>query len=335
MQLLPLMRRVLLAGLLLAAPAFADTMRSGSFAVDFHPEDRLVAGLCLDYLEDARLEFAGRLPLGDGDVRVFLAHTKEEFTQQAGNFGELAVAGVAKPAEGLIILKAAGLRTPGDDFRGTVRHELVHILLHRNTNTNNLPRWLNEGLCMSLANEYYWSSIFQIATMFVQNRIIEYRFLDMTFRTPGDETEFGDAYAQGLSMTRYLRDRLGEDKFWRVVYAMRTLSFNDALQQEAGWTLAGFWNDYSRSLWRVAIIGSVASGSLFLPIAALVIIAWLRQQWRNGKILRRWAREEAAVAKEPTVYTSWDEVVNDPDAWKAGTEYEDPDEPGDEAPWRR
>ncbi|NJL73513.1 MAG: hypothetical protein HC888_19305, partial [Candidatus Competibacteraceae bacterium] len=45
----------------------------------------------------------------------------------------------------------------------------------------------------------------------------------------------------------------------------------------------------------MALIGSIASGSLFLPIAGLVILAWLKQQWRNGKILRRWAREEAAA----------------------------------------
>ncbi len=335
MQILPWIRRLLLISLLVAWPALADTMRSGSFAVEFHPDDRLVANLCLDYLEEAQQEFAARLPLGEGMVRVIVAHTVEEFAQHAGSFGELAVSGVARPAEGLIILKAAKLRMPGDDFRGTVRHELVHILLHRNTNTQNLPRWLNEGLCMSLANEYYWRSVFQIATMFVQNRIIDYRFLDMTFRAPGDEMDFGDAYAQGLSMTRFLRDHLGEDKFWRVIYAMREGSFNDALQREAGWSLAGFWDAYTGSLWRVALIGSIASGSLFLPIAGLVIVAWLKQQWRNGKILRSWAREEAAAPPEPPAYTSWDDAAEDPDAWKAGTEYEDPDEPEERPPWQR
>ena len=40
--------------------------------------------------------------------------------------------------------------------------------------------------------------------------LVEYRHLDFAFLAPGDEMEFGDAYAQALSMTRYLRNRIGE-----------------------------------------------------------------------------------------------------------------------------
>jgi len=38
-------------------------------------------------------------------------------------------------------------------FAGTLRHELLHVLLARNVNLDHLPRWLNEGIAMRYARE--------------------------------------------------------------------------------------------------------------------------------------------------------------------------------------
>jgi hypothetical protein len=222
------------------------------------------------------------------------------------------VSGLARPHQGLIIVKAPRLRGVREDFRGTLRHELVHILLARNVNTAFLPKWLNEGLCMMLANEHYWNSLFTIARMYVQRRIIPYRDLDLSFAMPGDEREFGDAYAQALSMTRFLRDRLGEERFWQVVLATRELTFMEAMKTHAGMNVAAFWDAYRASLWKIAVIGTVGSGSLFFIPAFLLILAVIRKKFTNRKILRRWEQEE----REGDVILSWDDVSEGLHDWE-------------------
>jgi len=299
---------------LLSLGAHADTFQRGIFHLTFNPSDRQVAEQSLAALEEATAEFATRLPAGDQPIHVLIAHTITEFIQHAGRFSHVNVSGVARSSQGRIILQAPRLRKLGGDYRGTVRHELVHILLHRNTDTGSLPRWLNEGIAMSLANEHRWNSTLTVAQMFLRRHIIEFRDLDRAFLAPGDEMEFGDAYAQALSMTRYLRDRLGEDAFWAVVLGCRNESFGDALRRHAGFSPRDLWQGYRRSLWLIALIGALTSGSVFTPAAFLLLIAYWRKRRGNQRILRRWAREEAQAPPEELF--SWDAIVDDPDAWK-------------------
>lgn len=285
--------------------------------VEHHPDDAALAARSRAILEDALREFAPRLPPGDAPIRLIIAHTYHEFMQHAGRFALGNVNGIAHPERGLIVVKPPRLRVRGD-YAGTLRHELVHILLHRNTDTDALPRWLNEGIAMSLANEYYWASIITVAHMFVRGRIIEYRHLDMALLRPGEEMVFGDAYAQALSMTRYMRNWLGVDVFWAVVLGAREMSFGDALRAFAGRSPRDLWNGYRRSLWMVAVIGIMASGSFFTPAAFLLIAAYIRRRHKDKKIMRRWAAEEADDAAAGITVFSWDEVTEDPDAWKQG-----------------
>ncbi len=309
--------------LLLCATAMGAECVSAPFRVVHHPKDATCAQRSLDVLTAALAEFGGRLPAGEDAIEVRIAHTMTEFLQQAGHFSMLAVAGVARPEESVIVVKAPHLRKLNEDYAGTLRHELVHILLYRNTETHrNLPRWLNEGIAMMLANEHRWNSMFRVARMFFQNRIIDYQNLDNAFLAPGNEMAFGDAYAQALSMTRYLYDSLGEERFWEVIRGCRSHSFSRALLLYGGVELTDYWNLYHHSLWRIALIAMLSSGTLFTPGALLLILAYWRKRRSNKRILQRWALEEAAGRE--TAYFSWDDVVEGPEAWK-GDGY-DPEE---------
>ena len=318
------MKRIILfalACLLLAAwPVPCAVIERGVFRIEYHPDDAALAERSAAVLEEAISEFGHRLPVGDDPIRVVIAHTLPQFMQHATRFGDIAVSGMAKSDQGLIVVKAPHLRPVRDDYAGTLRHELVHVLLYRNTDIARLPRWLNEGIAMSLANEYRWASTLQVGRMFLRNRIIEYRNLNHAFLVPGNETEFNDAYAQALSMTRYLRNRLGEDRFWAVVMACRAMPFPEALREKGGLSVQDFWQAYHRSLWFFALIGITVSGSFFTPAAFLVIIAWFRKRQSNRRILERWAAEE----RESMPYETfrWDAVAEDPEAWK-GDEADD------------
>jgi hypothetical protein len=312
-------RRVILLGLLAAAtfsPACAEVLEAAPFRIEFHRRDADLAKVSLQVLREAQREFEALLPSGEDPIRVIVAHTMKEFLDHAQFFGQLTVSGIARPDQGLIVVKAPHLRRVGDDYRGTLRHELVHVLLHRNVNTAYLPRWLNEGLSMSLANEYYWQSVIELGQMYASGRIIEYKDLDLAFYAPGTEMKFGDAYAQALSMTRWMRDEFGEETFWNIIHDTKDLPFADALERHTGLTVREFWEHYRGSLWQLAIIGIFTSGSLFTPAAILAIIAYLRKRAQNQRTLEQWAVEEA----EDDMILSWDEVAEGPYEWEEDEE---------------
>lgn len=307
-------RRIVLLMALVCGSAFAAELHDGILTVIYHEDDARIAEQSVAILNAAMDEFGERLPAGEEPIRVIIAHTPGEFARHASRFSQVTVSGIARSREGIIVVKAPYLRQVGSDFRGTLRHELVHVLLYRNTDTDTLPRWLNEGIAMSLANEYRWASPLRVAKMFLSNRMIKYYNLDLVFLAPGDELEFNDAYAQALSMTRYLRDELGEDRFWAVVLGCKELSFPDALRQLGKMPPRRFFDGYRRSLWRIALIGTLSSGSLFTPMAFMVIIVYFRKRRQNRKILDHWELEEAAATADELF--SWDAVVEDPEAWK-------------------
>jgi len=294
------------------------------FVVSYHSDDEAAAKASLNVLSAAANEFETVLPAGDEPIRVVGAHTLDEFREYASRFSHVNVVGVARPSEGLIAVQGPRLLMAHSDYRGTLRHELVHVLLARNTNTANLPRWLNEGICMSLANEYRWRAPMTIARMFASNSILPLHELEQVFRQPTNNDAFGDAYAQALSMTRFLRDRLGDHRFWMLVREHREKQFPEALRVVAAMTVPEFQHAYHQSLWQLVIVAATSSGWLFAIGALILVFAYLRLPWRNREILERWEEEEAAAAADPAAeIASWEDVVDDPDAWKRGTEYDE------------
>jgi hypothetical protein len=269
-------------------------------------------------LSAAASEWSSRLPLGSQPIQVIVADSDDRFRELAGSMASLDVNGVAHSDDGRIVVKAPGLTPVGNDFAGTLRHELVHVLLYRNTNTDRMPRWLNEGIAMMLANEFRWQSSFSVAKMFFEGRIIEYRVLDIALQAPESGMQFGDAYAQSLSMTRTLMDEVGEEKFWAIVMGLREMSFGDSLRAHAGMDPLDFWDTYRKSLWWLAIWGAITPSSVLGAGAFLVIIAYFMKRRSNNVIVKRWEKEDFENAIYGGNLATWDELVEDPDAWKRG-----------------
>jgi hypothetical protein len=249
---------------------------------------------------------------------VTICRSQDAFRQVAGQYGKARVGGIAKSQAGVIVVKAPYLLPEGQDYRGMLRHELIHVLLARNTDPANVPRWFDEGVAMLVSKELRWESGLRIARMYVTRRLIPYPDLDFAFAPLGDEGLFDDAYAQALSLTQYLRARLGEDRFWGLVRALRTEDFADALRARAGLTPGALYDIWRRSLWKVALITWLVSGfSAFDLMAILVLVAYLRKRRRGRAILRQWEEEDG----EPEVF-SWDNVVEGPYPWEEKDEDE-------------
>lgn len=294
-------RRAFLAAVVAigAVAGGADVIERGGIRIEFPPQARSLAEQSVSTLELARDAYRDRLSKSPGQLDVVICSTNDDFRKYAGSLATRSVLGIAKPEQDLIVLKAPLLAPAGSDFRGTVRHELIHVLLRHNVNTDNLPRWLNEGVAMVLSGEHRWNSRATVASMYLNGRILSYRNLEASFLDPGSEFEFGDAYAQAYSMTQYLIGQLGEDRFWELLYSLDARTFGAAIEDELGQIPHDFWVAWKGSLGWTALVFSLVSGfSVFQIMALLTVLAYWRK-WRRGRaVIRQW-EEEDVLAETP------------------------------------
>jgi len=312
-----------LAFLSATASAGGDTaqLTRGLLRIEYAPADETLAQETLSIMENGLTEFDAHLPAGKNPIHVTICPTQEAFRRIAGQYGMARVGGIAKSPQGIIIVKAPYLSPEGGDYRGTLRHELIHVLLSRNTEEAYVPRWFDEGVAMVISKELRWESGLRIARMYATRRLIPYGELNFAFAPIGDEGVFGDAYAQALSMTRYIMERTGQDRFWELVLSLKTMSFEKALPKYSGLTPGSLYDAWRRSLWKVAILASLVSGfSAFQLMAILVIVAYMRKQRRGRKLVQQWVEEE----NETEVF-SWDNLEEGPYPWEEEYE-EDEDE---------
>lgn len=272
----------------------AATLELGQIVIQYREGQESLALKTMEELQTGLLAYGRRLPAGDAPIHLTICGTMEEFEALSGGVPAMRIGGFARSAEGIIVLKAPNLLGPNSHYAAIVRHELLHVLLARNTDPDNLPRWLNEGIAMILSRENRWSSMFSIARMYTGGRVIDYEDLEHVFNAPGNEMEFGEAYVQSLSMTQYLQSQMGEERFWIIVRDLRTDSFEEALNKWRGLTPNAFFDAWRASLWRTALISSVITGLSIFQIGALLLVAaYLRKRARNRKLLRSWVEEEA------------------------------------------
>jgi hypothetical protein len=75
---------------------------------------------------------------------IVLVKDRENFRKMTGS--DLVVA-FAVPSRNLIVLDMSRVYAKPFTLETTLKHELCHLLLHRNIEGKNLPRWLDEGFC--------------------------------------------------------------------------------------------------------------------------------------------------------------------------------------------
>jgi hypothetical protein len=318
---------VVVVGVPLSAEQSSDyILSSDPFLVRFPEGNEALARRALGILREAMDEFGHRLETEGDPIRVVLADDAWTFRRYAGAYARADVGGIARSGEGLIVVKTPRLLMNGD-FRGILRHELVHVLLARSTDTSELPRWLNEGLAMMLSNEHRWASAWNVGWMYHQGRLITLRDLDWVLMEPGVEMDFNDAYAQSLSMTRHLHDTVGDDALFAIVLGVRTMSFGDAMRAHAGMGPVEFYEDWVGSLWAVALVFWLVSGfSVFQVMAFMTVAAWWHKRRQGRRILQRWDEEDAAPAYAG-LPTAWNARYGDEAAGEYAYDDDELDDP--------
>ncbi len=273
--------------------AQATTLVEGVITIEYNSVDEPLAQASMRIVLDAIEEFRRHLPVGDAPIRVVICHTHGEFASHAGRFAVPGVGGVAVADENLVAVKAPGIQRPGSDYIGILRHEVIHLLLARNTNVQAMPRWFNEGLTMILSKENRLADRFTVALNHLRGTTLPYPQLEFVMEVDAGQGRLGDAYAQSLSMTQFLVKRLGEDGFWRMVRNLDDQSFQQALIAESGMNVVEFYEAWKRSLWKIALVFSLVSGfSAFQLMILLAALAYWRIRRRNKAVLERWESED-------------------------------------------
>lgn len=198
-------------------------------------------------------------------------------------------AGVANPPRGEIII--AQHRPDGSpaDLESLLRHELVHVAIHRASGGAKVPRWFHEGVADSVGDEISLLRAETLASAVFGTGVGTLEEINAGFR--GDPREVSVSYAASRDFATFVRYRDGDGTDFRQVmtelrlgHGFRT-SFIRAYgvgieELEAEWRggLAG------RFMWYPLIGGGGLPFALFAPAIGL---AW----WRRRKTLRlAWER---------------------------------------------
>ncbi|HEX6384773.1 MAG TPA: peptidase MA family metallohydrolase [Anaerolineae bacterium] len=125
----------------------------------------------------------------------------------------------ADPALGVILVTAVNSRTAATDLRQSIPHELVHFLLYQITGPayGAVPLWFNEGLATLAEKTPNPNYETVLATAVADRATIPFAELCHTF--PATEEQAVLAYAQSLSLVRFIQANYGNQALGRLVAA--------------------------------------------------------------------------------------------------------------------
>ena len=144
---------------------------------------------------------------------IVLAKDRDTFRKMVGSESILAF---AVPDRNLIVLDTSRVYTKPFTLRTTLKHELCHLVLHRNIQTDRLPRWLDEGICQwasgGIAELMAEDSDKALAQASASDRLIPLRELE---QFPDEDKSLLLAYEESKSFVEYLISKSGGRVFCR------------------------------------------------------------------------------------------------------------------------
>jgi hypothetical protein len=229
---------------------------------------------------------------------IYLAPTPAVLDSLAGGRTPDWAAGVAIPAQQVIILPLYGLRGHLGDPVVTLRHELAHIALNAHLDAP-VPRWFDEGYATWVSGGWDEGSGWQIRLALMRGRAPELDSLTLAWpRAAGDARL---AYLLSASAVRHLATSRGEPAFaafiesWRqhgnIDAAMRSVYQMTPSQFEREWR-AMVRRRYG---WLLALSQTAV---FWFGAAVLVLLLGTLRRKRNREKMEELRREEYMIPSE-------------------------------------
>jgi len=204
-----------------------ESLHTSHFLLKYDdPSDARLAMRVLDTLERAYGDLERVLGYApDEEVRVVMTGRRQFYDITRAPEWSAAV------NDGRIYLPIGGLTEINDLLERAIRHELAHSFVQSLTN-NNMPAWLNEGLCMYITGETPESYAPILFDRSAQNKLVPLASLESSFKGYAGAESAELAYAEALVATNYLAKLYG---FGEINRLLRTLAdgtrFEDALRE--------------------------------------------------------------------------------------------------------
>ena len=139
---------------------------------------------------------------------LVLINNQKKFRQLAGH--ELVVA-YALPQKNVVVIDYSKMNTSPFTLERIVQHELCHLLLHHHINEDNLPRWLDEGICQ-WASDGLADILMDAKRTRLPAAILSGTYFDLVklaHRFPHDKNGLILAYEQSKSVVEFMIRQYG------------------------------------------------------------------------------------------------------------------------------
>jgi len=200
------------------AAAKKKTLVEGGIAVVFDESARATANeVAREYpalkteLEDT-FKWKGGF---EGGVTAILLSDKE-FRKTAGR---TPIVAYAIGSENTVVVGLGRAEKDADTFRSILKHELAHIYLAHRVGEENLPRWLNEGVCQwvsgGISEMLAIGRTTELERATLLGNLLPLDALSQSF--PGDDRGLKLAYQESLSFVEFIVDKYGQDALLKVL----------------------------------------------------------------------------------------------------------------------
>jgi len=229
-------------------------------------------------------------------AHIYVTLSRSEFYQYTRGGVPNWAGGIAYPQRKLIVVKHPLFFGQGVPLETLTAHEITHLLTHRATRDNYLPRWLDEGLSVVLSGENRAGSFARLGRAALADRLIGLPRVDQVLRLSSPEADL--AYSEAQSAAAYLIDRhrmpavrdllrrVGEGQDFDEAFYLATGVGYEAWQVE--------WMQYARLRYRWFALMDL-DNLIWIVILLLVLIAgttvWIRRR-RQMKQLERMEEED-------------------------------------------
>jgi len=227
-------------------------------------------------------------------VRIDLTLSREQFYRLTRGRVPNWAGGVAFPREWRVIVKAPVFFGRGVPLEVLTAHEITHILLHQVVADEYLPRWFEEGVCITLSGEQRSGSLRLVFRAVLADRLIPLPRVDDVLRFSAQDAEL--AYAEAGIAVRLMVDYFSWYNIRRMLAKIRDgTDFEDAFEAATGYNYEDWqieWFSYMRRKFRWGFlfdIDYIIWMLILLLAAAAVVITFIRKKMQ----LKRWREEES------------------------------------------
>ena len=294
-----LRRLCLFMGLIafLLLPSFSaaqqTALRARNIVVIYDPTLESAAREIVRIYPELKLELEELFEWGLGiKPQVLLVRDTQAF--QKITHSDLIVA-FAVPEERLIVIDYSRMTIHPFTLSITLKHELCHLLLHHHISRENLPKWLDEGICQwvsdGIGELFVSQNLSGLDAAVMSGSIIPLKKL--TNRFPRDKASLTLAYEQSKSVIGYIERQYGTGA---ILNLLDHLKNGDTVEEAVGGSLGiSFerlekqWLDHLESTprWLVLLASNIYS-ILFFLAAVLTFFGFVKLLRRRKRVYEEW-----------------------------------------------